>query len=272
MSPSVDTLGREIQKYGGKNNIFNVFLNPANVNTENISKSAEEIYRLYKETGDQTIMPRVAPYYINKNGEKITMTSKERAEYQKISGRIIEDNVQLLLKDNSYKEMNDTEKTEVINKIINYSYNKAREEVLNIEMSNEYNKINSYVNDGGKVANYYLNKKEIDYSYTNPSKYKVITQITTYNNYLSYKKNLDEIKDNYTNTSQRKAAIIKYVNSLNLTIPQKAMLIKMNYSSYNDYNNQIINYINSQKLSMSEKQEILEQLGFKVRNGKVYSK
>ena len=272
LSPSVDTLGREIKKYGGKNNIFNVFLNPANVNTENISKSAEEIYRLYKETGDQTIMPRVAPYYINKNGEKITMTSKERAEYQKISGKIIEDNVQLLLKDNSYKEMNDTEKTEVINKIINYSYSKAREEVLDIEMSNEYNKINSYVNDGGKVANYYLNKKEIDYSYTNPSKYKIITQITTYNNYLSYKKNLDEIKDNYTNTSQRKAAIIKYVNSLNLTIPQKAMLIKMNYSSYNDYNNRIINYINSQKLSMSEKQEILEQLGFKVRNGKVYSK
>lgn len=272
LNPAVDTMGREIQKYGGKNNIFNVFLNPANVSTENISESAEEIYRLYKETGDQTIMPRVAPYYINKNGEKITMTSKERAEYQKISGKIIEDNVQLLLKDNLYKEMNDTEKTEVINKIINYSYNKAREEVLDIEMSNEYNKINSYVNDGGKVANYYLNKKEIDYSYTNPSKYKVITQITTYNNYLSYKKNLDEIKDNYTNTSQRKAAIIKYVNSLNLTIPQKAMLIKMNYSSYNDYNNQIINYINSQKLSMSEKQEILEQLGFKVRNGRVYTK
>lgn len=272
LNPAVDTMGREVQKYGGKNNIFNVFLNPANVITENISESAEEIYRLYKETGDQTIMPRVAPYYINKNGEKITMTSKERAEYQKISGKIIEDNVQLLLKDNLYKEMNDTEKTEVINKIINYSYNKAREEVLNIEMSNEYNKINSYVNDGGKVANYYLNKKEIDYSYTNPSKYKVITQITTYNNYLSYKKNLDEIKDNYTNTSQRKAAIIKYVNSLNLTIPQKAMLIKMNYSSYNDYNNQIINYINSQKLSMSEKQEILEQLGFKVRNGRVYTK
>ncbi len=272
LNPAVDTMGREIQKYGGKNNIFNVFLNPANVSTENISESAEEIYRLYKETGVQTIMPRVAPYYINKNGEKITMTSKERAEYQKISGKIIEDNVQLLLKDNSYKEMNDTEKTEVINKIINYSYNKAREEVLGIEMSNEYNKINSYVNDGGKVANYYLNKKEIDYSYTNPSKYKVITQITTYNNYLSYKKNLDEIKDNYTNTSQRKTAIIKYVNSLNLTIPQKAMLIKMNYSSYNSYNNQIINYVNNQNISLDEKKEILEELGFKVRNGKVYSK
>lgn len=272
LSPSVDTLGRETQKYGGKNNIFNVFLNPANVSTENISESAEEIYRLYKETGDQTIMPRVAPYYINKNGEKITMTSKERAEYQKISGKIIEDNVQLLLKDNSYKEMNDTEKTEVINKIINYSYNKAREEVLNIEMSNEYNKINSYVDDGGNVADYYLNKKEIDYSYSNPGKYKTITQITSYNDYLSYKENIDTIKEKFTNSSQRKVAVIKYVNSLDLTIPQKAMLIKMNYSSYNDYNNKIINYINKQSISLEDKKEILEELGFKVRNGKVYTK
>lgn len=270
LNPAVDTMGREIQKYGGKNNIFNVFLNPANVNTENISKSAEEIYRLYKKTGDQTIMPRVVSYNVKGNGEKLT--SEEKAEYQKISGRIIEDNVQLLLKDNSYKEMNDTEKTEVINKIVNYSYNKAREKVLGIEMSNEYNKINSYVDDGGNVADYYLNKKEIDYSYSNPGKYKTITKITSYNDYLSYKENIDTIKEKFTNSSQRKTAVIKYVNSLDLTIPQKAMLIKMNYSSYNDYNNQIINYINKQSISLEDKKEILEELGFKVRNGKVYTK
>lgn len=270
LNPAVDTMGREIQKYGGKNNIFNVFLNPANVNTENISKSAEEIYRLYKKTGDQTIMPRVVSYNVKGNGEKLT--SEEKAEYQKISGRIIEDNVQLLLKDNSYKEMNDTEKTEVINKIVNYSYNKAREEVLGIEMSNEYNKINSYVDDGGNVADYYLNKKEIDYSYSNPGKYKTITQITSYNDYLSYKENIDTIKEKFTNSSQRKVAVIKYVNSLDLTIPQKAMLIKMNYTSYSNYNNQIINYINEQDISIDEKKEILEELGFKVRNGRVYTK
>ena len=50
------------------------------------------------------------------------------------------------------------------------------------------------------------------------------------------------------------------------------MLIKMNYSSYNDYNNQIINYINKQSISLEDKKEILEELGFKVRNGKVYTK
>ena len=50
------------------------------------------------------------------------------------------------------------------------------------------------------------------------------------------------------------------------------MLIKMNYSSYNNYNNQIINYINKQSISLEDKKEILEELGFKVRNGKVYTK
>lgn len=272
LSPSVDTMGREIEKYGGKNNLFNVFLNPANVSTENISESAEEIYRLYKETGETNIMPRVAPYYINQKGEKITMTGEERTKYQKISGMIIEDSVNKLLKNNDYQQLNNTEKADIINKIVNYSYNKAREEVLGIEMSNEYNKINSYVDDGGNVADYYLNKKEIDYSYSNPGKYKTITQITSYNDYLSYKENIDTIKEKFTNSSQRKAAVIKYVNSLDLTIPQKAMLIKMNYTSYSNYNNQIINYINEQDISIDEKKEILEELGFKVRNGRVYTK
>ena len=46
LAPSVDTMGRDIQKYGDKNNVFNVFLNPANVNSENLSESASEIASL----------------------------------------------------------------------------------------------------------------------------------------------------------------------------------------------------------------------------------
>ena len=65
LAPSVDTLGNEIKKYGGDNNFFNVFINPANMNKGELSKAGEEIYNLYKETGDTTIFPRTAPYYIN---------------------------------------------------------------------------------------------------------------------------------------------------------------------------------------------------------------
>lgn len=272
LAPSVDTMGREIQRYGGKNNIFNVFLNPANVNTENISESAEEIYRLYKETGDSTIMPRVSPYYINQDGEKITLTSKQRAKFQEVAGDIVESSISNLLEDSTYNSYSDTDKAEIINKIVNYSYNKAKEEVLGIEMSNEYNKINLYVDDGGEAQDYYLNKEEIDYSYTNPAKYKTITQITSYGNYQTYADEIADIKEKYTSSSDRKSAVIQYVNSLNLSIPQKAMLIRMNYSSFKSYDNQIIEYINSQDMTIQEKAEILEELGFKIRNGKVYSK
>ena len=271
LAPSVDTMGREIKKYGGKNNIFNVLLNPANINTENISKSSAEIYRLYKETGDATIMPRVAPYNINKNGEKIVLNSEQKAQYQKISGNIIENSVKELLNKTSYKNLNDTEKADIINKIVGYSYNKAREEVLNIEMSNTYNKINQYIADGGKISDYYLNKEEVDYSYNNPEKYRVITQITTYDKYLTYQDEIDNVKTKYTNSNQRKTAVIKYVNSLNLSIPQKAMLIKLNYSSYDSYNEKIIQYINKQNITREEKIIILTKLGFTIRNGKVYS-
>ena len=271
LSPSVDTLGRDIQKYGGNNNIFNVFFNPANVSTENISESASEIYRLYKETGDKTIMPRVAPYYINQDGSKITLSASEKAEYQSISGQIIEDNVKDLLDNDIYNAMNDENKTEIINKIVNFSYNKAREEVLNIPMSDEYNKINMYINDGGTPSDYYINKEEIDYSYENPSKYSTITQITTYAKYQNYNDAIKDIKEQYEDSNQRKYSVINYVNGLNLSVPQKAMLIKLNYSSFKDYDNQIIEYINSQNMTIAEKTTILEQLGFTVRNGRVYS-
>ena len=268
LAPTKDTLGRDIKKYGGKNNIFNVFLNPANVNTENISKSAKEIYRLYKKTGDATIMPRVAPYYVNQDGEKITLSSKERSEYQKISGEIIESSVSDLLDSDKYKQLSDIDKSSIINDIVNYSYNKAREDILNVPMSNQYNKINMYTDDGGSVSNYYLNKEEIDYSYNYPEKYALMTRITTYDKYNDYAKELEEIRDK---SSDKKTATIKYINSLPLSIVKKAMFIKSYYSSFTNYDEQIINYINSQKLSVQDKEVILKKLGFTIKNGRVYS-
>lgn len=122
----------------------------------------------------------------------------------------------------------------------------------------EYNNFDSY--------------EEMKYSYENPIKYSTIKQITTYKKYNTYKEEIERVKDNYENSNQRKYAVINYVNDLNLSIPQKAMLIKMNYSSFTDYDSTIINYINSQDLTIQEKTDILTELGFTVRDGRVYSK
>ena len=335
LNPAVDTMGREIQKYGGKNNIFNVFLNPANVSTENISESAEEIYRLYKETGETDVMPRVAPYYINQKGEKIMMTGKDRVEYQKISGEIIEDNIKKLINNASYSNMSDSDKANVVKDIVNYSYNIAKKDVLGLELSNTYQKAYEY-SEIGDIGDYYTFKESIDNTDKDTkkasiTKFLIDSDLTNkqlaylYGNYYSSDKVLNALvqsnipikeyikfnsetfeSDYYTNgktvPNSRKNKVIKYINSLNLSIPQKAMLIKMEYSSFKQYDNQIVKYvnnidcssydkkvilktigftsydkdiintINSKNISVEEKTKELEELGFKVRNGRVYTK
>lgn len=268
LAPTVDTMGREVKKYGGKNNLFNVFLNPANVNTENISEGANEIYKVYKATGDKSIMPRVPEYkYKDSEGNLLKFGSKERSEYQKISGNIVENTMKDLLNNSKYTNLSNEDKASIINNVVNYSYNKAREEVLGISMSNTYNNINKYVSNGGKVADYYTKKEEIDYSLKNPEKYAVISNITSYDKYQEYQKELSDIRNN---TKDDKNETIKYINSLKLSIPQKAMFIKQYYPSFNEYNKEIIEYINGKKLKSNEKETILTKLGFTVRNGKVY--
>lgn len=335
LNPAVDTMGREIQKYGGKNNIFNVFLNPANVSTENISESAEEIYRLYKETGETDVMPRVAPYYINQKGEKIMMTGKDRVEYQKISGEIIEDGIKKLLNNASYSNMSDLDKAEVVKDIVNYSYNIAKKDVLGLELSDKYQKAYEY-SEIGDIGDYYTFKESIDNTDKDTkkasiTKFLIDSDLTNeqlaylYGNYYSSDKVLNALvqsnipikeyikfnsetfeSDYYTNgktvPNSRKNKVIKYINSLNLSIPQKAMLIKMEYSSFKQYDNKIVKYvnnidcssydkkvilktigftsydkdiintINSKNISVEEKTKELEELGFKVRNGRVYTK
>jgi hypothetical protein len=167
------------------------------------------------------------------------------------------------LNDPNYQSLSDTDKASIINDIVNYAYNKAKSKVLGTEMSKTYNKIEEYVANGGTANDYYMNKKEIDYSLNYPEKYSTITLITSYDNYLNYQDEIDMIIDSYSETEHRKNAVINYVNGLDLSIPQKAMLIKLNYKSFTAYDNVIIQYINNQNLGINEKNAILKKLGLK---------
>ena len=263
LAPKVDTLGQDILKYGGKNKLLNVFLNPANVNKTNISKVGQEIYDVYNATGDNTIMPRVAPYYINSKGQKTELTSKQVAEFQRTSGAMIEKSVADIMNDPKYKNASDTEKANIIKNIVNYSYNYARKQVLGIDMPSDYNKANQYLNAGGNIGEYYLNQKEANYAIDNPERYKVVESITSYDKYQKYASDITEIRNN---TSNDKEETINYINSLDLSLPQKAMMIKLYYKTFNTYNTEIINYVDETVSNFNDKKEILEKLGFTVDN------
>lgn len=299
LAPSVDSMGREIQKYGGKNNIFNVFFNPANVNNENVSESAKEIYRVYKQTGDSTILPRVAPYYVNSDGEKIVLDSKQREQLQKKSGTMLEQGLDNMMKNDTYINASDEDKAEMINGLVNYSYNIAQHEIVGTELSQTYEKAYNFASNGGNIENYYIYKYSVkdmdsnekekylynsDFSdeqktllyenitlsdFSDESKYlnyKTAKQLgVDINNWLNYSS--QEFKSDLAPTGKtisgsRKKKLISFINSLDLTIPQKASLIKMSYSSYDNYDKQIMNQVNSLNISFMDKAKMVRTLGF----------
>lgn len=157
-----DTLGREIKKYGGDEDklkyAFNVFLNPANTNKGKTSKAAEEIYEVYKATGDKTIMPRQVGYSEMINGESRNLTAKERSEWQKLSGKKIEENVKALTQNSTYKQMSDEDKAAVINGIVNYSFSKAKSDLFDTNISTMYKTAAKKEEQGIPLYDYYIER------------------------------------------------------------------------------------------------------------------
>lgn len=130
--------------------------------------------------------------------------------------------------------------------------------------------INNAINRKEEVdmSNYgdYGSYEEFDCAYKNPEKYKLITQIDTFDNYNTYKETIADIKEQYSkdngySTEERKHLVQEYINSLNLSVPQKIMLQKAagGYSikNYEDY---IYQYVNSLDMTAEEKQMIHDQL------------
>jgi hypothetical protein len=159
-----DTLGREIKKYGGDEDklkyAFNVFLNPANTNKGKKSEAAEEIYAVYKATGDKTIMPRQVGYSEMISGKSRNLTAKERSEWQKRAGQKVEENIKTLSKNPEYKGLSNEDKATVISNIVNYSFSIQKEEMFKAGVSNLYKKAYEAEQDGIPIADFYLEKME----------------------------------------------------------------------------------------------------------------
>lgn len=165
LEPVVDVYGREVQRSGGENHIGNVMLNPANVAAENKSPVANEVWRIYQQTGDKTVFPQVAPYYVTNGGEKYTFTPQERTAYQKRMGTTNDALFDQALQNGLYAGMSDTEKAKFANTVNEYSTALAKMEYLDGKNS-EYEPDKWILNakklqdEGGNAAEYLLIKQQ----------------------------------------------------------------------------------------------------------------
>ena len=230
-----NSMGKEIQMYGGKNNFFNVFLNPANYSEGNATESAEEIYRVYQATNKKEILPRLVDNSI-KNEDGTKLTNEQKSEWLRISGGIIDKEVESLTKNGNYLKMSDEDKADTIKAIVDYAYNKAREDVTGHKLSSSYQKANNAQESGYAIADYYITQKS--------NKKEKTTSTNTRNRYMEMKekgidgKTFDDFK-NFVSTAKgesrtggktKKQKIIDYIQGLPLTKEQKEAL-------YEDYQN-----------------------------------
>lgn len=306
LSASRDTLGNEIKKYGGENNVFNVFINPANTNKGELSKAGEEIYKVYQETGETDIFPITAPYYVNSNGDKVTMDSEQRAEYQKVAGTYVEDTLDALLSNSTYKNLTTSQKADLIADIVSDSNARAKHKVLNIE-SEDAKKKRTFI-DKIQPQNYYdyqvktkdleTNKEKIkvlaDSNYSNSVKSTIYEETTgksdelyqilkkdkiNINEYLKYKEQEFESdrKDDGTTSGKaisgsKKKKVYNYVNNMNITYKQKLLLLGTQYKLTTNERKELAYYVNSlPNTTKKDKLKIYEKLkGFTVyKNGTV---
>ena len=147
-----DVLGREVPN--SQKNVFNAFFNPANTYTNTSTPITNELYDLYKRTGDNTVIPKAAPYYINVDGQKIVFDAKKREKYQEVAGKLSYKYAKEFIESDFYEELDDTQRAEVISDLYGYANAQAKTTVSDYELASTYNNAVKYDKKGQLIVYY----------------------------------------------------------------------------------------------------------------------
>lgn len=157
LEPVVDVLGRDVPS---NNSLWNVFLNPANTSAARPTEAANEMYRLYKATGDLRVIPPKAPNAITytSGGETVkkTLTAQEKTEFQRITGQIAQNEVERLTGNQYYEGLTEEEKADLVSDIYSYASAVAKSELSDYPLSTQNEKRRIVESTGLSVGDYLL--------------------------------------------------------------------------------------------------------------------
>jgi len=84
-----DIYGREIDRYEGQAvtmRLFNAVVNPVNIRNAKQDPVSEEVYRLFKETGQTEHIPGIKGFKVMVNGKRLELTPQQVTDYQFLVG------------------------------------------------------------------------------------------------------------------------------------------------------------------------------------------
>ena len=128
----VNVLGESIEN-NQYLDLWQAFASPYNEYPKSSGKVSEEIYELYKITGDKTVMPRTAPNSITVKGRTYSFDDAGKASYQRLLGTASADMLEKLFYSKEYESLSDEERAKVVKKIYDYSAKLAKIKVVSAD-------------------------------------------------------------------------------------------------------------------------------------------
>lgn len=153
--------------------LFDTLVNPGTRTKIRQSDASKVLEDLYKATGDADIYPdRKAPNSIDVDGEKETLTSAEKREYQRTAGGMSASLIESLTDNELYKTADNEEKTDIVKELLSYSEDMAKKQWgdskgKDIE-SNSWEKV--FASQIPDVPDYVASKQALQKAKTKPGK------------------------------------------------------------------------------------------------------
>jgi hypothetical protein len=282
LEPTTDIWGNEVKQTEDMlTRAFETFIAPYAKREDITTEIDSEIKSLYGMTGDDGLIPSIPNNYVNYKDEKYKMSAKEYTAYKEAYGQTAYNLLGELFDTETYRYASDEDKAEMVNKVYDYARDVAKQEFLakqgvtytNAKKDGE----DIYREDSINGAiEHDMTLDEYSFYREYPEKYAVAKSVGGYEQYKTYSSELYDIKadkdeDGKSITGSRKEKVIDYINNLDADYGERIILFKSEYKADDTYNEDIIDYLNSREdISYDEMVTILTELGFTVKNGRVY--
>ena len=129
LQPSIDLWGNEVSNGTVPERVFQSFISPGFLKTQDNSPAAQEVRRLAKATGESAVYPAAAEKSFMVNGETKYLTGEEYTKYAKTMGSTRKTLVEDALNLPAYKSMSDSEKADYVQNVYKYARETARQDV-----------------------------------------------------------------------------------------------------------------------------------------------
>lgn len=127
--PYIDAWGRPEMSGNAGERAFNNFLNPAYTSEIETSAMEEELLRLYRSTGEGSVLPSRAAKYFTVSGERKDLTAEEYVQYATLKGQASYQLIRSLTESEAYRAMSEEEKVQAVKNAYDLANQTAKAEI-----------------------------------------------------------------------------------------------------------------------------------------------